>query len=96
MVGRCLIPISQTGLNVGNLSCIRIDTALKLQSYPTNSVIESIPVVGSDGVIYFGDGSGCLRAVSRDGKPHWSEILDVPIRSGLLCVNDHTLGDASQ
>ena len=89
--GDCLVPISQTGNNVGNLSCIRLDTGLVVWSYSTASVIESVSVVSSDGVIYFGDGSGCLHAVSRDGKPLWTEDLDAPIRSGLLCVNDHTL-----
>lgn len=89
--GDCLVPVSRTDENGGSLNCVRLDTGPKSWSYPTQSIIESIPAVGSDGVIYFGDGSGRLHAVSREGKPLWTEDLGAPIQSGLLCVNKRTL-----
>jgi len=89
--GDCLVPVSQTDKAIGSLSCIRLNTGAKSWKYPTMSIVESIPVVNSDGVIYFGDGNGHLHAVSREGKPLWTEDLGVPIRSGLLCVNAQTI-----
>lgn len=49
--------------------------------YECPAVIESTPVLGDDGLIYFGDNSGRVYAVDRSGQLKWSESLGSPIRS---------------
>jgi outer membrane protein assembly factor BamB len=45
------------------------------------AAVESTPVVGDDGVVYFGDNTGTVRAVDLLGNPRWSETLGSPVRS---------------
>ncbi len=57
-------------------------------SYATEHPVESTPVVGGDGIIYFGDNAGTVHAVDAEGKPVWKEDLGVPIRSSGTFVGD--------
>ena len=60
-------------------------------SYPTEHPVESTPVMGGDGVIYFGDNGGTVHAVSAEGQPLWTEALGVPIRSPATFLRDQRL-----
>jgi len=50
--------------------------------------VESTPVIGDDGVVYFGDNDGNVHAVDQEGLPRWVESLGVPVRSaGTILAN---------
>jgi len=62
---------------------VRIDgTSHRIRwRYDTDSPVESTPVIGADGVIYFGDNGGTIHAVDKNGQPKWTEPVDAPVRS---------------
>lgn len=43
--------------------------------------IESTPVIGDDGILYFGDNNGSIHAVDIHGKPVWTSQFAAPVRS---------------
>jgi outer membrane protein assembly factor BamB len=50
-------------------------------SYATAAPIESSPVIGDDGILYFGDNAGLVHAVALGGKLVWKAELEAPVRS---------------
>lgn len=50
-----------------------------LWSYKTGASIESSPVVGKDGTIYFGSHDGSFYAINKDGSLKWKKELTKPI-----------------
>lgn len=48
-------------------------------SYKTGAGIESSPVVGKDGTIYFGSHDGSFYAINKDGSLKWKKELTKPI-----------------
>ena len=72
---------------------IRIDltTHKILWRFETDAPVESTPVIGEDGVIYFGDNDGVIHAVDQDGRPQWSERLAAPVRSAGTIVSPKRL-----
>lgn len=55
-------------------------------SYNTSSEINSSPVIGKDGTVYFGANNGGLYALSPDGRLRWKYDTEARIRSS-PCVN---------
>ena len=49
--------------------------------YRAQGAVESTPVIGSDGIIYFGDNAGWIHAVDRNGKRRWVQDVGSPVRS---------------
>jgi len=49
--------------------------------HEVDAPVESTPVIGDDGLIYFGDNDGNVHAVDQQGQAVWVEPLGVPVRS---------------
>ncbi len=49
--------------------------------FETDSPVESTPVLGDDGTVYFGDNDGFIHAVDRDGKQVWTKQVAAGVRS---------------
>lgn len=57
--------------------------------YRTDEAIESTPVVGDDGVVYFGDNGGTIHAVSPSGEDVWKAKVETAVRSaGTLLASE--------
>lgn len=65
----------------GNLVCVSAGSHEMRWEYRAEAAIESTPVIGSDGVIYFGDNEGFVHAVDLNGKRIWSQQVGSPVRS---------------
>jgi outer membrane protein assembly factor BamB len=48
--------------------------------------VESTPVIGDDGIIYFGDNAGLIHAVDLSGAPKWKAKVHAPVRSAGMLV----------
>lgn len=82
------------GLNqVDRGSLVSIDSRIQRisWSYSTESPVESTPVIGGNGMIYFGDNQGTVHTVTAQGKASWTVPLGVPIRSGAVFAADGRL-----
>ena len=49
--------------------------------YDTEAAVESTPVIGDDGIVYFGDNNGGIHAVDSDGRAAWTEKVTTGVRS---------------
>lgn len=49
--------------------------------YEAGGPVESTPVLGDDGVIYFGDNAGLVHAVDPFGRGLWAQDVGAPVRS---------------
>jgi len=49
--------------------------------YAAAGPVESTPVVGDDGLIYFGDNSGLIHAVDNRGSAQWTAQVEAAVRS---------------
>ena len=65
----------------GVLIAVDGDTHQIKWQYQADSAIECTPVIGDDGIIYFGDNAGSIHAVDRLGKNVWKAEFDVAVRS---------------
>jgi outer membrane protein assembly factor BamB len=65
----------------GKLLCIAGDLSSVRWEYPAAGAVESTPVVGGDGSIYFGDNSGRVHAVGPDGRNLWHVAVGSAVRS---------------
>jgi outer membrane protein assembly factor BamB len=69
------------GIGRGALIAVQTATSRILWRYQAESAIESTPVLGDDGILYFGDNQGTIHAVDRDGRAVWRSELQSPVRS---------------
>lgn len=65
----------------GCLVCLDTRTRQVTWKYETAAPVESTPVLGNDGLIYFGDNAGVIHAVDAGGSPAWTERLPAAVRS---------------
>jgi len=65
----------------GKLICVGAASHRMRWEYSAGGNVESTPVVGDDGVVYFGDNSGLIHAVSPEGKSLWKTDVGAPVRS---------------
>jgi outer membrane protein assembly factor BamB len=82
--GTILLGISQTPRNQparGVLLGIDAATRRARWQFATDAPVESTPVIGDDGHVYFGDNGGAIYALDRHGGLAWRAQLDAPVRS---------------
>lgn len=65
----------------GTLVCVDGNSHKVRWKYAAQDAIESTPVIGDDGVIYFGDNSGTIHAVDLSGQGQWKAKVETAIRS---------------
>lgn len=66
---------------VSQLFCVASQSHAVRWQYAVDGAIESTPVIGDDGVIYFGDNDGMIHAVNADGQRQWRTQVGSPVRS---------------
>jgi outer membrane protein assembly factor BamB len=49
--------------------------------YPAAGPVESTPVIGDDGLLYFGDNAGTIHALDFRGQLQWTARVEAPVRS---------------
>ncbi len=67
--------------DAGKLVCVDPDTRKVKWEYEAQGPVESTPVIGADGVAYFGDNAGWIHAVALNGQRRWICQVGVPVRS---------------
>lgn len=65
----------------GILVCVDGNSHKIRWQYGTDDAIESTPVIGDDEMIYFGDNSGTIHAVTTAGEGQWKARVEAAIRS---------------
>lgn len=65
----------------GTLVCIKGTSHAVSWEYDTGASIESTPVIGDDGMLYFGDNDGVIHGIDLDGKMQWTQDVGAPVRS---------------
>jgi len=79
LVGLSFIRRGQTGQ--GKLVCVESRGQRVRWEYAADGAVESTPVIGDDGLIYFGDNSGSVHAVQPDGRKAWTAQVGSAVRS---------------
>lgn len=65
----------------GILLCVDGNSHRIRWQYEAAGAIESTPVIGDDGILYFGDNSGTIHAVNGGGAAQWTVALGSAVRS---------------
>ena len=73
--------IRRNAEHVGRLVCVDAQSARVKWQYEASGPIESTPVIGDDGFVYFGDNEGGVHAVDSEGKRIWRKKVGIPVRS---------------
>jgi outer membrane protein assembly factor BamB len=66
---------------VSNLVCVDSRSHSIRWQYAVEATIESTPVIGDDGIVYFGDNDGYVHAVDVSGNRKWRTQVGSPVRS---------------
>ena len=83
--GTILVGVSQTPRHqpmAGLIVAIDGATHKTRWEFKVDAPIESTPVIGDDGIIYFGDNNGTLYALRSPNDVIWKASFDAQIRSG--------------
>jgi outer membrane protein assembly factor BamB len=75
----------------GSLVCLDGSTRQPRWTCPVEAAVESTPVIGDDGLVYFGDNAGRIHAVDQTGHLAWTDLLDSPVRSAGTMAAPHRL-----
>jgi len=70
----------------GMLACVSGKSHKMAWQYQADAPVESTPVIGDDGAVYFGDNSGVVHAVDSDGNRLWQQPLGSAVRSAGVIV----------
>ncbi len=65
----------------GLLVCVDGNSHKIRWEYHAAGPVESTPVVGDDGLIYFGDNAGVIHALDTRGKAQWTAKVEAAVRS---------------
>jgi outer membrane protein assembly factor BamB len=65
----------------GALVFIRAEDGETLSEFEAQGPVESTPVIGDDGVVYFGDNAGFVHALDPAGQELWMTDCKAPVRS---------------
>jgi len=65
----------------GTLVCVKGASHAVSWEYDAGAAIESTPVIGDDGMLYFGDNDGVIHAINLDGQRQWTQHVGSPVRS---------------
>jgi outer membrane protein assembly factor BamB len=82
--GRVVLAVGRPRAGGGEAGAlVRVDPATAAVSVLARSdePVESTPAVGDDGVTYFGDNTGTVRAVAPSGAGVWEFAAGAPVRS---------------
>ncbi len=82
--GHLYVGISQTRRGRegrGMLVCVDGNSHRVRWQYDATDMVESTPVLGSDGIIYFGDNAGVIHALDAGGSAQWTAEIGPAIRS---------------
>jgi outer membrane protein assembly factor BamB len=79
LVGISLIRRGQAGQ--GKLVCVDGRAQRVRWEAPADGAVESTPVIGDDGVAYFGDNSGAVHAIDSTGRSAWKSNVGSAVRS---------------
>lgn len=76
-----LVHESRSGAATGEIVCFNLRTRRFDWRVPTQSAVESTPVIGSDGTLYCGENAGLVHALDAQGKVLWTAQLPAGVRS---------------
>lgn len=65
----------------GKLVCIGSSPHKIKWEYKAQELVESTPVIGDDGIVYFGDNAGSIHAVDAAGNRQWLRNVGVAVRT---------------
>ncbi len=95
--GHILIGVSQAPRGqqpTGLLVCVDGNSHKVRWKYATGDAIESTPVIGDDGLIYFGDNSGTIHVLDPAGQPQWKAKVETAVRSAATILSPERLAFA--
>jgi outer membrane protein assembly factor BamB len=75
----------------GKLVCVDGQSHKLRWEYRAEGPVESTPVIGDDGLVYFGDNKGLVHAVDADGRAAWKANVGSAVRSCGAIPYDHRL-----
>lgn len=75
----------------GKLICVDGQSHQERWEYRADGPIESTPVLGDDGVVYFGDNKGFIHGVGADGAMLWKTQVGAAVRSAGTIPQDNRL-----
>lgn len=75
----------------GALVCVDGNSHKVRWEYQAAGPVESTPVIGDDGLVYFGDNAGTIHAVDSRGTAQWTAHVEAPVRSSATIIGPHRL-----
>jgi outer membrane protein assembly factor BamB len=72
----------------GRLCALDRSTQQIKWQYQADAPVESTPVIGDDGILYFGDNHGSIHAVDCAGRLVWKTVFDAPVRSAGALIQE--------
>lgn len=70
----------------GLLVCVDGNSHKIRWEYEAAGPVESTPVIGDDGIAYFGDNACTIHAVDNMGNAKWTAKVEAPVRSALTII----------
>lgn len=81
---RCFVGVSAgqpPDSETGQLCCLDGQNGRVIWEYAAPRPVVTVPVVGADRVVYFGNDQGTIYAVNTKGTSEWKTALDAPLPS---------------
>jgi outer membrane protein assembly factor BamB len=88
-IGNSILKVAQK--DRGKMVCIDGSSHRVRWEYDAKGAVESIPVIGDDDVLYFGDNAGYVHALRPDGHCLWSTNVRSAVRSAGMIVGPNRL-----
>ena len=88
-IGVSILKVNQK--DRGKMICVDGSSHRVRWEYDAKGSVESIPVIGDDDVLYFGDNAGFVHALRPDGHCLWSTSVRSAVRSGGMIVGPNRL-----
>ncbi len=88
-IGNSILQVNQK--DRGRMVCVDGASHRIRWEYDAKGAVESIPVIGDDDVLYFGDNAGYVHALRPDGHCLWSTYVRNAVRSAGMIVGPNRL-----
>jgi outer membrane protein assembly factor BamB len=88
-IGNSILKVGQK--DRGRMVCVDGASHRVRWEYDAQGAVESIPVIGDDDVLYFGDNAGYIHALRADGHCLWSTNVRAAVRSAGMIVGPNRL-----
>jgi len=88
-IGNSILKVNQK--DRGKMVCVDGSSHRIRWEYDARGAVESIPVIGDDDVLYFGDNGGYIHALRPDGHCLWSTNVRIAVRSAGMIVGPNRL-----